>query len=105
MRLHSYILIVRHLAHAGGLEHFVGTDVPLSVHEEEFKHACCAMSTGAGLGVSLANYVELTKLNWQTYIDDHFDFCQDISLHFSPGHTPGLCVMQVNPENDGRFDQ
>lgn len=29
-----------HLDHAGGLEHFRGTNVPIYVHEEEFKHAC-----------------------------------------------------------------
>jgi hypothetical protein len=24
-------------------------------------------------------------------------------MHFSPGHTPGLCAMQVNLERDGTF--
>jgi metal-dependent hydrolase (beta-lactamase superfamily II) len=28
-----------YLDHAGGLEHFMGTDVPIYVHEEEFQ-AC-----------------------------------------------------------------
>ena len=28
-----------HLDHAGGLEHFRGTDVPIYVHETELKHA------------------------------------------------------------------
>lgn len=46
-----------HLDHAGGLEHFMGTDVPIYVHEEEFKHACWAVATGADLGVYLPGYM------------------------------------------------
>lgn len=46
-----------HLDHAGGLEHFMGTDVPIYVHEEEFKHACWAVGTGADLGVYLPGYM------------------------------------------------
>ncbi|KAL1962110.1 hypothetical protein VTN77DRAFT_577 [Rasamsonia byssochlamydoides] len=92
-----------HLDHAGGLEHFIGTDVPIYVHEEEFKHACWAVATGADLGVYLAHYMDLEKLKWTTFNEDHFDLAQGITLHFSPGHTPGLVVMQVNLEKDGTF--
>ncbi|KXL46078.1 hypothetical protein M433DRAFT_4119 [Acidomyces richmondensis BFW] len=92
-----------HLDHAGGLEHFIGTDVPIYVHEEEFKHACWAVGTGADLGVYLGGYMDLNKLKWNTFTDDHFDLCQGITIHYSPGHTPGLCVMQVNLEKDGTF--
>ncbi|KAK4949496.1 hypothetical protein LTR10_012114 [Elasticomyces elasticus] len=92
-----------HLDHAGGLEHFMGTDVPIYVHEEEFKHACWAVGTKADFGVYLPGYLDLSKLNWTTFSDDHFDLCQGITLHFSPGHTPGLCIMQVNLEQDGVF--
>ncbi|KAI1910480.1 hypothetical protein LOZ53_002736 [Ophidiomyces ophidiicola] len=92
-----------HLDHAGGLEHFVGTNVPIYVHEEEFKHACWAVATGADLGVYLAHYLSLDKLNWQTFNEPHLDLFQGITVHHSPGHTPGLCVMQVNLEKDGTF--
>lgn len=92
-----------HLDHAGGLEHFVGTDVPIYVHEDEFKHACWAVGTGADLGVYLGNYMDLEKLKWKTFTDPHYALCQGITIHFSPGHTPGLCVMQVNLEKDGAF--
>lgn len=34
-----------HMDHAGGLEHFFDTDVPIYVHEEEFKYACWAAAT------------------------------------------------------------
>lgn len=92
-----------HLDHAGGLEHFVGTDVPIYVHEEEFKHACWAVATGADLGVYLGHYMLLEKLNWSTFTESHLDLFQGIILHHAPGHTPGLCMMQINLEHDGAF--
>lgn len=92
-----------HLDHAGGLEHFIGTDVPIYVHEEEFKHACWAVGTQADLGVYLGDYMNLGGLKWKTFSEDHMDLFQGISLHLAPGHTPGLCIMQVNLAKDGTF--
>lgn len=92
-----------HLDHAGGLEHFVGTDVPIYVHEEEFKHACWAVATKADLGVYLAHYMDLERLQWTTFEGSHVELFQGITLHHSPGHTPGLCAMQVNLDKDGAF--
>lgn len=34
-----------HSDHAGGLEHFRGTEIPISVHEEKFNHACWVAGT------------------------------------------------------------
>lgn len=42
-----------HMDHGGGLEHFIGTDVPIYVHEEELKHACWAAATGGEGGLYL----------------------------------------------------
>lgn len=42
-----------HLDHAGGLEHFRGTGVPIYVHEKEFKHACWAAATRSDGGLYL----------------------------------------------------
>ncbi|KAJ5146534.1 uncharacterized protein N7515_001098 [Penicillium bovifimosum] len=92
-----------HLDHAGGLEHFVNTDVPIYVHEEEFKHACWAVATGADLGTYLGHYMLLEELKWNTFTESQFDLFQGIILHHSPGHSPGLCIMQVNLANDGTF--
>ncbi|KID81490.1 metallo-beta-lactamase superfamily protein [Metarhizium guizhouense ARSEF 977] len=92
-----------HIDHAGGLEHFLGTDVPIYVHEDEFKHACWAVATGADLGTYLGHYMQLEKLNWQTFNESQVDLCQGITLHHCPGHTPGLVVMQVNLARDGTF--
>lgn len=90
-----------HLDYAGGLENLVGTDVPIYVHEEELKHACWAVATGADLGVYLGHYMLLEKLNWSTFTESHLDLFQDIILHHLPGYTPGLCMMRINLEQDG----
>ncbi|KAI7161117.1 hypothetical protein KC349_g2971 [Hortaea werneckii] len=91
-----------HLDHFGALEHFidsaVGTEVPIYVHEEEFKYACWAVGTGTDSGVYLGDYVNLTQLKWKTLTGIRFDLCQGITLHHAPGHTPGLYIMQVNLE-------
>ena len=92
-----------HLDHAGGLEHFVGTDVPIYVHEEEFKHACWAVATGADLGVYMAHYMLLETLKWNTFNESQLDLFQGITLHHCAGHTPGLCIMQINLPQDGTF--
>ncbi|XHG01987.1 hypothetical protein AWENTII_005352 [Aspergillus wentii] len=92
-----------HLDHAGGLEHFLDTDIPIYVHEEEFKHACWAVATKADLGVYLGEYMHLERLNWTTFTESQLELFQGITLHHSPGHTPGLCIMQVNLQYDGTF--
>lgn len=92
-----------HLDHAGGLEHFLGTNVPIYVHEEEFKHATWSVATKTDSAVYLASYLSLTALNWQTFSISSFELCQGITLHHSPGHTRGLCLMQINLPRDGNF--
>lgn len=39
-----------HLDHAGGLEKFIGTDVPIYVHEKELKHAFYSVATKSDAG-------------------------------------------------------
>ena len=39
-----------HLDHAGGLENFKGTDVPIYVHEKELKHAFYSVATKSDFG-------------------------------------------------------
>ncbi len=43
-----------HLDHAGGLEHFKGTGVPIYIHELELKHAFYAVASKSDLGSSLS---------------------------------------------------
>lgn len=42
-------------------------------------------------------------LNWQTFNDSQLDLCTGLTLYHCPGHTPGLCIMQVNLLGDGTF--
>ncbi len=55
-----------HLDHAGGLENFCGTDIPIHVHESEFKHAFHSVATKSDIGVYLPHYLNF-NLNWQTW--------------------------------------
>ena len=51
-----------------------------------------------------ADYLRLDgSLNWQTFNDSQLDLCTGITLYLCPGHTPGLCIMQVNLAQDGTF--
>lgn len=51
-----------------------------------------------------ADYLTLDgTINWQTFNDSQFDLCTGITLYHCPGHTPGLCIMQVNLKRDGTF--
>ncbi|KAI4123732.1 MAG: hypothetical protein LQ347_006039, partial [Umbilicaria vellea] len=91
-----------HLDHAGGLEHFVGTDVPIYVHETELKHAFYSVATGSDLGVYLPGYLKF-DLNWQTFHGDFLELAPGINIRHAPGHTPGLSIMQVNMPESGTW--
>ncbi|KAF2089822.1 Metallo-hydrolase/oxidoreductase [Saccharata proteae CBS 121410] len=91
-----------HLDHAGGLEHFRGTDVPIYVHEDELKHAFHSVATKSDYGVYLPHYLNF-DLNWQSFSVPFLEIAQGVNLHHSPGHTPGLCIMQVNLPGDGTW--
>lgn len=112
-----------HMDHAGGLEHFRNTGVPIYVHEEEFKHACWAAGTQSDDGLYLyvmfpkmvihsiftkmsfrGEYLDLQGgLNWQTFDDSQLDFATGLTIYHCPGHTPGLCILQVNLARKGTF--
>jgi phosphoribosyl 1,2-cyclic phosphodiesterase len=91
-----------HLDHAGGLEHFVGTSVPIYVHEAELKHAFYSVATKTDFGVYLPHYLSF-DLNWQAFTGDFLELAPGINLHHAPGHTPGLVIMQVNLPNSGTW--
>lgn len=91
-----------HLDHAGGLEYFRGTDIPIYVHEKELKHAYYSVATGSDLGVYLQKDLPF-DLNWQTFHGDFLELCEGITLRHSPGHTPGLVIMQVNLKESGTW--
>ncbi|KAK6438049.1 hypothetical protein LTR95_005759 [Oleoguttula sp. CCFEE 5521] len=91
-----------HLDHAGGLEHFRGTDIPIYVHEAELKHAFYSVASKSDLGVYLPK--DLTfDVNWTPFHGDFLELAPGINIRHSPGHTPGLCIMQVNLRESGTW--
>lgn len=83
-----------HADHAGGLLHFVGTDVPVYVHRRELEHAFFAVATGEDPGSYGAAYLSF-DVNWQPLDDDEVNLFRGIDLVRLPGHTPGLLGMSV----------
>ncbi|KAM0696720.1 hypothetical protein Q7P36_003969 [Cladosporium allicinum] len=91
-----------HLDHAGGLEHFKGTDVPIYVHEKEIKHAYFSVATKTDIGVYLPKDLGF-DLNFKPWYGPFLEIAPGINLRHSPGHTPGLAIMQVNLADSGTF--
>jgi glyoxylase-like metal-dependent hydrolase (beta-lactamase superfamily II) len=92
-----------HLDHAGGLMHFKDTDVPIWVHKLELENAFYSCATGADDAVYQAHYLLPKAFNWKTFDDRTVDFAPGLTLHHLPGHTVGLCGLQINLINDGTF--
>ncbi|KAH6877590.1 beta-lactamase-like protein [Alternaria rosae] len=91
-----------HLDHAGGLEHFRGTDVPIYTHEQELKNAFYSVATKTDLGVYLPTYLQF-DLNWKPFHGDGFELNTGLIIRHSPGHTPGLSILQVNLKTSGTW--
>lgn len=91
-----------HLDHGGGLEHFYGTEVPIYVHELELKHAFYSVATGTDYGVYLPHYLRF-DLNWQSFSGSFLEVAAGLNIHHAPGHTPGLCILQVNLAQSGTW--
>jgi glyoxylase-like metal-dependent hydrolase (beta-lactamase superfamily II) len=107
-----------HLDHAGGLEYFRNTSVPIYVHEKELKHAFYSVATKSDLGkllsfptfpsqltcyypgVYLPHYLTF-DLSWVPFSGSFVEIAQGLNLHHAPGHTPGLCILQVNMPKTG----
>lgn len=84
-----------HLDHAGGLEHFDGTDVPVFVHEAELKHAYYCAKTGDGDDAYLVDDFD-HDLNWSPVARRRTTPFQDLELLHLPGHTPGLLGLRLD---------
>ena len=84
------------------MEHFKGTDVPIYVHEKELKHAFFSVATKTDLGVYLPKDLDL-NLNWKPIYGDFLELAPGINIRHAPGHTPGLCIMQVNLPESGTW--
>ncbi|KAH6618824.1 beta-lactamase-like protein [Boeremia exigua] len=91
-----------HLDHAGGLEHFRGTNVPIYTHELELKHAFYSVATKTDIGVYLPSYLQY-DLNWTPFHGHGLELAKGLMIRHCPGHTPGLCVLQVTLKNSGTW--
>jgi glyoxylase-like metal-dependent hydrolase (beta-lactamase superfamily II) len=91
-----------HLDHAGGLELFRGTDVPVYVHEQELKEAWYAIATKEDYGCYLPTDLDW-RLNWQAISREELELFDGITLRHMPGHTPGLMTLQADLANAGSF--
>jgi phosphoribosyl 1,2-cyclic phosphodiesterase len=91
-----------HLDHAGGLENFRWTNIPVYTHEIELGHAFYSVATKSDLGVYLLHYLQF-NMNWQTRTGDSLELCQGVTLRHASGHTPGLSIMVVNIKDSGTW--
>ena len=91
-----------HIDHAGGLELFSGTDVPIYVHELELKYAFYAVATKQDYGAYLPYYID-PSLNWKAIEEPEFELFEGITVYHTPGHTPGCMAMKVDLKNTGPF--
>jgi len=54
------------------------------------------------IGVYLSTYLQF-NLNWKPFYGDGFELATGLILRHSPGHTPGLSILQVNLKNSGTW--
>lgn len=53
-------------------------------------------------GVYLPYYLSF-DLNWQPMIGDFIELAPGLNVRHAPGHTPGLCILQVNLRESGTW--
>ena len=91
-----------HLDHAGGLELFRGTDVPVYVHKEELKYAFYAIATKEDFGAYIPHYIDWS-FNWKAVHESEIELFDGITVYQTTGHTPGTLSMMVNLKNSAPF--
>ncbi|GAB1216366.1 hypothetical protein ATERTT37_005580 [Aspergillus terreus] len=92
----AVVLSHLHNDHAGGLEHFIDTDVEIWCHEDELKHAFWGCATGIDRDFYVPHYLQPDRFNWKTFRRETFDIWAGITLHHTPGHTPGGITLQLD---------
>jgi glyoxylase-like metal-dependent hydrolase (beta-lactamase superfamily II) len=100
--IRAVVLSHLHLDHAGGLEFFRGTDVPIYVHGDELRHAFYSVATGEDFGPYIPHYLDFS-FNWKAIDGDQVELFEGFTLHRLPGHTPALMGAQVDLANAGTF--
>jgi len=97
----AVVLSHLHLDHAGGLEHFIDSDVEIWCHERELKNAFWAYSTKIDQGLYRPHYLLPDNFKWKTFSEPIFEIWQGITLHLVPGHTDGSIMMELELEKQG----
>lgn len=98
----AVVLSHLHLDHAGGLEFFRGTDVPVYVHSDELRNAFFSVASKTDLGPYVSHYLDFS-FNWQPVDGEHVELFDGFQLHHLPGHAPGLMGLQLDLKNAGTF--
>lgn len=91
----AVILGHAHLDHAGGLEFFRGTNIPVYLHRKELEYMFYAVATKEDFGTYLTHYVD-PSFNWKVIDDDEVELFENLTLYHVPGHTPGTMALSVN---------
>lgn len=98
----AIVLSHLHLDHAGGLEFFRGSDVPIYVHGDELRNAMYAVATKEDFGAYITHYLDFS-FNWQPVHGTHIELFEGFHLHHLAGHTPALLGLQLDLANSGTF--
>ena len=88
-----------HLDHAGGLQHFAGTDVPIFVHEEELKFAYYSAKSPKGSTAYVAEDFD-HDLDWRVLHGERETHFEDVEFLHLPGHTPGVVGTMVHLDGE-----
>lgn len=100
----AVVLSHGHLDHAGAIDNFVGTNVPLYFQKKELATIKDEMAKNKATGVTTAyipgDFAKMNKLNIKT-VDGVYDLFGDKSvvLFPTPGHTPGHQSLMVKQSN------
>ncbi|KAM6527586.1 hypothetical protein FALCPG4_008642 [Fusarium falciforme] len=97
----AIVLSHLHCDHAGGLEHFIDSDVEIWCHEAEFKNAFWTTATGIEQDTYRPDYLIVDRFNWKTFSGATYELARGVTLHLCPGHTPGGIVMDLDLEEAG----
>lgn len=54
------------------------------------------------VGLYLPSYLQF-DLNWKPFYGSVVHFAPGLLIHHCPGHTPGLCILQLNLKNSGTW--
>jgi glyoxylase-like metal-dependent hydrolase (beta-lactamase superfamily II) len=101
-KLKAVILSHGHLDHAGAIDNFTGTDVPIYLQEKELETVKAAIASGKKTAYIPEDFHTINQLNIQTFKGIHDVFGDKTVIAFpTPGHTEGHQSLAVKT-HDGK---